>query len=271
MLMKLRATKQIYDLVVSKIEFREKSGVLHDDTLQMLLDSEADHFMIVGFIMGLLIAGARSTGTTASWLITFLGCHPEWRTKARTEVQSLLASHSYPITSSFAPSAASPLSSIPLAAWESSAPILDALIRETLRIAQPHVAMRRNQGPPITIGGKTLPTGGFAIYPFSDVHLNAELYPDPLTFDPARPVQKDDFAYIGWGGGRVNCLGTRLAKLEMKLIAAMFLLNFEFHIVDAEGSPADPHPQPNWNDTLMCKPANGSFFLDYKRREDASL
>ena len=49
--------------------------------------------------------------------------------------------------------------------------------------------------------------------------------------------------------GRVNCLGTRLAKVEMKLITAMLLLEFDFNTVDAGGRIADPHPRPNWNDT----------------------
>ncbi|KAA1472043.1 cytochrome P450 [Dentipellis sp. KUC8613] len=265
MLMKLRATKQIYDLVVEKINVRKASGVSHNDSLQMLLDAGDDHSMIVGFIMGLLIAGARSTGTIASWLITFLGCYPEWRGKALCEVQQLLAANY--ADNNFAAPADMParLAGIPLTAWETATPVLDSLIRETLRMAQPHVAMRRNLGPTMHIDGKVLPKGAFAIYPFADVHLDPELYPDPFKFDPARPVRKEDFGYIGWGGGRVNCLGTRLAKLQLKLIAAMFLLNLDFKIVDGDGAPADPHPKPNWNDVLSCRPADGSFFLDYRR------
>lgn len=93
------------------------------------------------------------------------------------------------------------LSSIPLLAWETQTPVLDALIRETLRLAQPHVAMRRNVGPEVFIDGKSLPTGAFAIYPFSDVHLDKGIYEDPWKWDPGRKECKKELGYIGWGGG----------------------------------------------------------------------
>ncbi|KAH9171337.1 cytochrome P450 [Lactarius sanguifluus] len=137
MVSKARATKQIYDIIVNAIKVREQSDEMST---------------IAGFMIGLVTAGARSTGNTASWLITYLGCHPRWRDEARAET-----------------------------------PVMDMLIRETLRIAQPHTAMRRNVGPETYIDGKVIPTGTLVVYPFSDVHLNPALYPDPWRFDPTRP------------------------------------------------------------------------------------
>jgi sterol 14-demethylase len=82
MISKLWATKEIYDIVVRAINARESSGVSRNDTLQMLLDAGDDRLVVVGvsvftsaalfrlilpqFIMGLLIAGARATGTTGT-------------------------------------------------------------------------------------------------------------------------------------------------------------------------------------------------------------
>lgn len=275
MVSKARATKQIYDIVVKAIEVRKQSGVSHNDNLQIFLDSEDEVSTIAGFMMGLVTAGARSTGNTASWLITYLGCHPKWRDAARAEVENLLLSHTLMTTSACnSPpprddaddtSSSAALSSIPLAAWENETPVMDMLIRETLRIAQPHTAMRRNIGPETYIDGKVIPTGTLVVYPFSNVHLNSALYPDPWKFDPTRPQLQADFAYVGWGGGRVTCLGSRMARLTMKLVAAQLLLDFDFDTVDASGRIADPHPTPNWNDVLTCRPARGQqIFLNYK-------
>lgn len=95
------------------------------------------------------------------------------------------------------------LSSIPLEAWESEVPILDAIIRETTRLAQPHAAMRRNVGPELYINNKLIPTDAYVVYPFSDVHLDPEIYPDPWRFDPGRKeASHASFAYLGWGGGK---------------------------------------------------------------------
>ena len=150
-------------------------------------------------MMGLLVAGARATGTTASWLITFLGNNLEWKDKATREIEGLLSTYCPEV----APGASlsSYLASIPLEAWEAETPVLDALIHETLRIAQPHTAMRRNLGPDTVIDSKTIPSGAYVVYPFSDVHLNPELYPDPWKFDPSRKEAKTPFGYVGWGGG----------------------------------------------------------------------
>ena len=51
MLMRAWATKQIYDIVVRAMKVRKQSGIPQDDALQMLFDSEEEHFTIVGVSM----------------------------------------------------------------------------------------------------------------------------------------------------------------------------------------------------------------------------
>ncbi|THH00972.1 hypothetical protein EW026_g1635 [Hermanssonia centrifuga] len=199
MLTKLYASKKVYDIVNRAINARIQSGVSRDDTLQMLVDHEDNKLVIVGFIMGLLVAGARSTGTTASWMITCLGGHPEWQSKAKAEIQALLSEYS--AETSAGSSLKEQLASIPLEAWENQMPVFEKIIRETLRMAQPHTAMRRNMGPETYINGIRVPSGAYVMYPFSDVHLNPQLYPDPWKFDPDRTESKASFGYVGWGGG----------------------------------------------------------------------
>lgn len=235
----------------------------------------------------------------ASWLITFLGCHPEWHERARLEVQELLSSYSY----SREESISAQLATVPISVWESQTPILDGFIRETLRLAQPHIAMRRNMGPDVYIGDRIVPTGAFLLYPFSDIHLNPAIYEDPYTFDPSREERRDKdkegegtYEYVGWGAGeypqscihcfslitafwRIGksiCAGQRLARIELKLVASMFLLGFDFSIVDHSGKARNPQtansiPRPNWNDTIQCRPPAGSCYLKFERREGVVL
>ncbi|KAH9057069.1 cytochrome P450 [Lactarius deliciosus] len=268
MISKARATKQIYDIIVNAIKVRKQSGVSHNDNLQLFLGSGDE----VSTIVGASILFISALSEEASWLITYLGCHPRWRDEARAEVESLISSHALETISacdSPLPSSTA-LSSIPLTAWENETPVMDMLIRETLRIAQPHTAARRNVGPETYIDGKVIPTGTLVVYPFSDVHLNPALYPDPWRFDPTRPQLQAD-SYVGWGGaepgpllfqGRVTCPGSRTAKLTMKLVTALLLLDFDFDTIDESGRIADPHPTPNWNDDLAVQ---GHFFLKCKR------
>ena len=148
--------------------------------------------------------------------------------------------------------------------------------------------MRRNMGPDVYINDKLIPSGSYVVYPFSDVHLDPEIYPNPWRFDPSRKeVSKIDLAYVGWGvgqsvpsfllldfvprltlnlfTGKTTCLGTRLAKVELKLTTALFLLGFDHEIVDKTGAVPDSLPKPNWNDILLCRPPPGSCYVKYKR------
>ena len=222
---------------------------------------------------------------TASWLITYLAGHPEWRAKAAAEVDSLPTSPILGSPSISLLSLSACLSTIPLEAWENETPILDSIIRETTHVAQPHTAMRRNLGPELYINNKLIQaTGAYLIYPFSDVHLDPEVYTNPWKFNPSRKEPNHvPFSYVGWGGGMVSaswpvtfinllnflgkttCLGTRLAKVELKLMTAMFVLGFSHSVIDRSGAPSNPLPVPNWNDILPCRPLIGSFGLKYQR------
>ena len=102
------------------------------------------------------------------------------------------------------------LSSVPLSAWENETPVLDLLVRETVRLSQAFVSFRLNVGPEMYIDGKVIPRGALVAYPAADVHLDPALYPNPWKFDPARPQPKGKFTYLGWGGGA--CLRLRLPK-----------------------------------------------------------
>jgi cytochrome P450 len=131
-------------------------------------------------------------------MITFLSSHQDWNAKVVTEVERLLgewAPEDEPLSIR--------LGRISLETWENDTPTLDAILRETTRLAQPHTAMRRNLGPDTHIDGKIVPSGAYVVYPFSDVHLDPEIYPDPWKFDPGRAENKDiPLAYLGWGGGK---------------------------------------------------------------------
>jgi cytochrome P450 len=238
---------------------------------------------------------------SASWLFTYLGCHPNWRDEARAEIKKLIASYSLE-TVSERNSSSTALSSIPLSAWENETPVLDMLVREAIRLSQAFVSFRLNVGPEMYIDGKVIPRGALVAYPGADVHLDPALYPDPWKFDPARPQPKDSLTFLGWGGGaclglhllpkgiiatdvddaslffflflclvhglgRTVCMGSRLARLNIKLVTALSLMDFDFDTVDVGDRivDSDSAPKPDWNDPFSSQPARGQFFLKYRK------
>lgn len=84
--------------------------------------------------------------------------------------------------------------------------------------------MRRNMGPDTWVHGCKVPSGAYVVYPFSDVHLDPELYPDPWRFDPGRPEQKVPFAYVGWGGGEFAISPFPYQRLGISLPPLVFVL-----------------------------------------------
>ena len=99
------------------------------------------------------------------------------------------------------------LASIQVSAWEEEMPILELIIRETLRISITGLTFRRNVLEDLTFSGGLVKPGDFVAYSVADVHLNPEIYSRPNDFDPTRyaPGREEDkkgtFSYLGWGAG----------------------------------------------------------------------
>ncbi|OKL63003.1 hypothetical protein UA08_01231 [Talaromyces atroroseus] len=268
MAQKLWASTSVYRIFNNAVHERKYAKIKRDDTLQQLLDARESWQCIVGFMMGLPIAGARSTGTIGSWVLIFLSYEEHWYLTVRKEVQALISMYeptTTTTTESFSgESIFHSLSAIPLEGWESLTPQLDLCIRETLRRAQPHTAVRRNTGPELTIADYEIPSGAFVVYPFSDTLLNPATYPNPLKWDPARHSSTSQENFIGWGGGKHMCKGQRLAKLTMKLVVAYTLMRFDLAAVD--GREVRAEPIPDWNDFLTCRPQEGCSINFSERR-----
>jgi len=180
-----------------------------------------------------------------------IAIHPEWRERCKKEIQDLLSRHLDGSLSSA--TLHEKLAAVPLSAWEDELPVLEVCARESQRIIFTGTTFRRNIRGEIDIGEQVVRQGDFLAYPFADVHLNPKYYPEPHKYDPGRwlrpdPVPDATYPFLGWGAGRHPCTGMKLAKLEMKLILALFLTRYEFDLVDKDGKFPDPLPIPNRND-----------------------
>jgi len=181
-----------------------------------------------------------------------LAIHPEWREKCKEEIRRLL-SHSNDSLSSVTEK----LGAIPLSAWEDELPILEACIRESQRIIHNPVALRRNVHEDVNILGQVVKRGDFLVYSLAEVHLNSEYYPEPHKWDPGRwsrpdPVPNAIYPFLGWGAGRHPCTGVKVAKLEMKLIVALFLTRYELTSWTRMGSSP-----------IRCLSRTGTIFTRY--------
>jgi cytochrome P450 len=106
------------------------------------------------------------------------------------------------------------LSTLDIEAWEREFPVVDLVLRESIRMTMPGTALRLNQsGQDLPIGntGEVLPKDAFAIFWVGSLHQDPSVYPNPEKFDPGRylPDRAEDkkvpHGYMGWGMGRHPC------------------------------------------------------------------
>lgn len=165
-----------------------------------------------------------NTGAIAAWTPIILTSHPEWKEKCREEVDGVLARKRQDPSQSIS----DVLDGLSLQEWETQFPVLQDCLREAIRVAMPGTLFRKNMtGKDVPIGntGEVIPDGSFAAYLMDTVHMDPDIYPDPLRFDPgryseqaARPKKANEpHSYVGWGTGCHPCRKSSLRPTSVGL------------------------------------------------------
>ncbi|KAF8879392.1 cytochrome P450 [Infundibulicybe gibba] len=267
---KAMATQELYVMISGFVQQRRDDKVPSSDAIDVLLEQGLDDNMIMGFIMSVIFAGVLNTGINACWLLIYLESNPEWKSKVTDELKALISKNSgSPNDPLF-----KQLGMVPIAAWEEETPQLEYVLRETIRLVINGTALRRNLTQEMSLYGKDIHRGDFLAYQLADAHLDPEIYSKPDTFDPTRffPDRAEDkkgtFAYLGWGAGRHPCSGMKVAKLEMKMVAALFLLAYDYKMVDASGLPFKTAPRPDYNNIHQARPCGATPYFQFTRKAD---
>ncbi|KAL1420008.1 hypothetical protein MTO96_024715 [Rhipicephalus appendiculatus] len=113
----------------------------------------------------------------------------------------------------------------------------DAVISECLRLHPPLVltTARVCQEDTRVTTGHVIPRGSHVILPTWNVLHNFDLWVDPHKFDPGRFDERTDGAAplasaLAFGIGPRECIGKRLALLELKVALSKLVRFFEFSV-----------------------------------------
>lgn len=96
--------------------------------------------------------------------------------------------------------------------------------------------------------GQLYPTGDRLIIPSAmTIHLNGEIFKDPMKFDPDRFSRKDfpRHAWRPFERGPRSCLGQSLAMDELKLMLLLTIRDFDFTCADIKPNKT---PRTSWVD-----------------------
>ncbi len=233
-----RAKKTLDDLVLHAVATRraemERGANVPGDLLQMLLearDQETGATMsdeqLKHELLTLVLAGHETTANALAFTLWLLGRHPEVVAELRREVASVVGDR------------------LPTLAEVPRLVYAQQVIEEAMRLYPPVWAFERQALEDDVIAGFHVPKGAIVgIAPYV-LHRRAELYPDPLRFDPSRfdrakAKERHKHAYLPFGGGPRTCIGNMFALMEMQIVLAMLVRDFEFASVPGHELVLDP-------------------------------
>ncbi|XP_014610545.1 PREDICTED: cytochrome P450 4C1-like [Polistes canadensis] len=110
-------------------------------------------------------------------------------------------------------------------------------LKESLRLYPSVHIISRQISHDLQLKHYLIPSGttlGVNIY---SVHRNQKYWPNANVFDPDRFLPENikgrhPYVYIPFSAGPRNCIGQKLAMLELKVFVAFILYNFELEPVD---------------------------------------
>jgi cytochrome P450 len=156
-----------------------------DDLLTALISAEVDgeqlnDFEIAAFFALLMFAGNDTTRNTISGGTLALIEHPDERRKLTADLS-----------------------------------LIDGAVEEILRWVTPVMHFRRTPTADTELRGVQIKENDKVVIWYASGSRDEEAVPDPMRFDVSRP--KTDHQAFG-GGGRHFCIGSSLARLELRLV-----------------------------------------------------
>jgi sterol 14alpha-demethylase len=211
---------------------REDRDLL-DVLISLKKEDGADQFdadVITGIFISMMFAGHHTSSGTASWAMIELMRHPGVMADVVAELDDLYSDGS----------------EVSFQALR-SIPVLEAALKETLRLHPPLVILMRLVQEDFDLLGHIIPKGTMiAASPRVSNRIERD-FPKAAEFDPGRyidPRQEDlqnRWTWIPFGAGKHRCVGNAFAMMQLKAIFSVILRDFEFAMAQPSESYRDDH------------------------------
>ena len=211
---------------------REDRDLL-DVLISLKKEDGADQFdadVITGIFISMMFAGHHTSSGTASWAMIELMRHPGVMADVVAELDDLYSDGS----------------EVSFQALR-SIPVLEAALKETLRLHPPLVILMRLVQEDFDLLGHIIPKGTMiAASPRVSNRIEQD-FPKAAEFDPGRyidPRQEDlqnRWTWIPFGAGKHRCVGNAFAMMQLKAIFSVILRDFTFAMAQPADSYRDDH------------------------------
>ena len=203
------------------------------DLLDVLIAVGYDAEMVTGIFISMMFAGHHTSSGTASWAMIELLRNPAVMDDVVAELDAL-----------YAPGEDGAAPEVSFQALR-SIPVLEAALKETLRLHPPLVILMRLVQEDFDLLGRTIPAGTVLAASPRVSNRIEEDFPNADEFHPERyidPRQEDlqnRWTWIPFGAGKHRCVGNAFAMMQMKAIFSVLLRDFEFEAAQPLDSYCD--------------------------------
>jgi cytochrome P450 len=212
-----RLERSILDLIharrTSPTNERDMLDILmraRDEDCRQMTDAD-----LVGQATFLLYASYVTQASSMSWTAFLLAQHPQIMAELHEELRETLSG---------APPTLEQFERLPL---------LDAVVKEAMRLFPPVPRTIKRITAPVEMGGHALKKGDRVVLSHYVTHHMPELYPDPERFNPHRwfRIKPSQYEYLPFSAGPRACMGKGIANTMTKVALAMVLQRWRLRMV----------------------------------------
>lgn len=268
-------TEFLENIVQEAINYREKTGFVRPDMIHLLLEAKNKGHIeddehprekvaantiewtnedIIAQCLLFFVAGFETASTLYVFLAYELALNPDIQDRLRAEVDAMTQK----LEGQF-----------PGYEEIMSLKYLDMVVSEALRKWPPNLVLDRLVSKDYIMSAQgqsvALKRGEMVIIPTIAFHHDASYFPEPETFNPERFSDENKAnihpaAYTPFGIGPRQCIGNRLALMEVKIFFYHLLANYSI-----EKNAKTQIPPQIIKGTLIVTPING-LWLTFKPR-----
>lgn len=165
-------------------------------------------------LAGFALASYETTASTLAWALLLLACHPTVSAALLEELE-----------------AAGPVGDFSYEDLD-ALPLLDGVIRETMRVVTPVPFLGFRTIKACEISNQTLPSDALVIISPHLTHRASELYSTPRRFMPERwqNLRPNAYEYLPFSNGPRRCPGSLFAGNNLKIALATILPQFKLSL-----------------------------------------
>jgi cytochrome P450 len=201
------------------IEYRRSRGARGNDVLSQLLRAHDDeggmtHAELVGHTAVIFGAAHLTTANTLTWTLFLLAQHPAVATALAGELAAVLRGGA------------------PTIEQLDKLPLLDRVLKESMRILPASAYSHRVTSEPVQLGPFRLPRGQTVIFSQVISHHLPDQFPEPRQFRPERwrTLVPSPYAYFPFAAGPRMCVGAGLAMMTLKITLATILQRYHLSV-----------------------------------------